>query len=96
MTTIFGTDITELRNLSTLSDVHNWFATRGFTRYDEEQDTIYAKETDAGTQLRFMVTNTTKVDYDNTDEHCVYLCTDTDDGKVDPLLAITVKWIEKL
>lgn len=95
-TTIFGENITELRDLCSLADVDKWFTERGFSKFVEDQDTYYRKAHDnAGFDICFMVTNTTVVPYDaDLSEHCVYLCTYFDDGELDPLLQITKRWKE--
>ena len=38
-TTIFGENITELRDLCSLADVDKWFTERGFSKFVEDQDT---------------------------------------------------------
>lgn len=98
MTTIFGENITELRDLCTLADVDKWFTERGFSKFVEDQDTHYKKiNSYAGFDICFMVTNTTKVPYDaDLSEHCVYLCTHFDDGQFEPLLQITKRWTEEI
>jgi len=98
MTTIYGQDITELRDLCTIADIHKWFIDRGFTHTVEDQDSFYIKRHDyGGFDLCFMLSNTTKVPYDtDLSEHCLYLCTHFDDGKVDPLLPITKSFREEI
>lgn len=102
MTTIHGQDITELRDLCTLADIRQWFNDKGFISIDTEQDTVFVKyyrdEFSGETfSLRFMLSNTTKVyfDEDQTD-HCLYLCTHFDDGKVEPFLPITKRFKEEI
>lgn len=102
MITIHGQDVTELRDLCTIADIRKWFSDKDFISIDAEQDTVFVKDyydeySDETFSLRFMLTNTTKVDWEtNQTEHCLYLCTHFVDGKVDPLLAITKKFREDI
>ena len=102
MITIHGQDITELRDLCTIADIRKWFSDKDFVAIEAEQDTVFTKyyrdEFSGETfSLRFMLSNTTKVDWETDQtEHCLYLCTHFDDGKVDPLLAITKRFREEI
>lgn len=102
MIAIKGQDITELRDLCTIADIRKWFSDKGFISVEAEQDTVFMKDyydeySFENFSLRFMLTNTTKVDWETDQtEHCLYLCTHFDDGKVDPLLAITKRFREEI